>query len=350
MFSKVTQLFYIFTWLPKYERAWLIRDLIAGVTVAAFTVPEAMAFASLAGLPPQHGLYASFAAPLAYFLFGSSRFISIGPTSAVSVTVGAGLAAVAINQGEVEAAVLLALLSALFFLLAWVFHLEFLANFISESVLAGFTTGAAFFIAATQLGAFTGLHSDTNQFFDSIAHLVQNLADISLLPVALGIAALLILLAGEHFIPRFPFPLLVVLIATAASWLVSLEALGVEIVGEIPQGLPGIVLPEFDFGQIRELLPIAMGRVFVDLLAGCRCGQVFRKKHNEHIDARRELLGLGAANVTRRFKPGLSGWREYVAFGGQRAKPGQVAHGRGFCRPADRGRYSLVDRFLPIPT
>jgi sulfate permease, SulP family len=116
MLFKLRQFFYIFTWLPGYRPSWLVRDVIAGLTVAAFTVPEAMAFASLAGLPPQHGLYASFLGPLAYFLFGSSRFISIGPTSAVSVTVGAALAGMAASQYDrIETAALLALMSALSF-------------------------------------------------------------------------------------------------------------------------------------------------------------------------------------------------------------------------------------------
>jgi sulfate permease, SulP family len=304
--SKLNKILNIMNWLPEYQGAWLSRDLIAGLTVAAFTVPEAMAFASLAGLPPQHGLYASFLAPLAYFLFGSSRFISVGPTSAVSVTVGAGLAGLALSQGDrVEAAVLLALMSAAFFFIAWIFHLDFLANFISESVLAGFTTGAAFFIAATQLGAFTGLHIDSNQFFESILNLLQNLDQVHLLSVIIGLAALLFLLAGDHFFPRFPFPLLVVVIATGASWLAGFDGRGVEIVGEIPQGLPAISLPGINLEKLRELLPLALGVFLLTYLQATGVVKTFAKKHNEEVDTRRELLGLGASNLVVAFGHGF---------------------------------------------
>jgi sulfate permease, SulP family len=298
MISRFQDVFHITNWLSNYQPAWFIRDVIAGVTVAAFTVPEAMAFASLAGLPPQHGLYASFLAPLAYVLFGSSRFISIGPTSAVSVTVGAGLGALALSpERYIEIAALTAIMSAVFFLIAWFLHLDFLANFISESVLTGFTTGAAFFIAATQLGAFTGVHNGSSQFFDSIAHLVQNLDEISLLSLAIGTTALVILLTGAHFYPGFPFPLVVVLVATGASWWVGLGDHGVEIVGEIPRGLPGFSIPAFNLGQIRDLLPVALGVFLLTYLQAVGVVKSLAKKHNEHSDARRELLGLGAANI-----------------------------------------------------
>jgi sulfate permease, SulP family len=298
MLFKLRQFFYIFTWLPGYRPSWLVRDVIAGLTVAAFTVPEAMAFASLAGLPPQHGLYASFLGPLAYFLFGSSRFISIGPTSAVSVTVGAALAGMAVSQyGRIETAALLALMSALFFLIAWVFHLDFLGNFISESVLAGFTTGAAFFIAATQLGAFTGVDIESSQFFLSIYSLLQNLQEVNFFSIAIGVAALLILFAGQHFYPAVPSPLLVVLLATVVSAWLGLGERGIEIVGDIPEGLPGIALPPFDLQHMRELVPAALGVFLLTYLQAIGVVKSFARKHNEHIDARRELLGLGAANA-----------------------------------------------------
>jgi sulfate permease, SulP family len=198
---KLQHIFSIQKWISNYQREWFTRDLIAGVTVAAFTVPEAMAFASLAGLPPQHGLYASFVAPLAYVLFGSSRFISVGPTSAVSVTVGTGLGTLALSpENYAEIAALTAFMSAVFFIIAWTLRMDFLANFISESVLVGFTTGAAFFIAATQLGAFTGIESENNQFFASVVHLVRNLDEIHLLSLGIGLAALIILLVRRSFL------------------------------------------------------------------------------------------------------------------------------------------------------
>src|SRR5438067_8902609 len=200
-------------WLPRYQPAWLGFDLVAGVTLAAYAVPVSLAYAGLAGLPPQRGLYCYLLAGLGYAIFGSSRHLAIGPTSAISLVLGVTLAGLAVGDPARQAALasLTALIVAGVFALAWLLRLSVLVNFISESVLTGFKAGAALVIASTQLPKLFGVKGGGDNFFERVGLLVGQVPDTNWLTLAMGAGALLVLLLGEKALPGRPVALGVVL-------------------------------------------------------------------------------------------------------------------------------------------
>src|SRR5262249_50254854 len=206
-------------WLPHYEPAWLRFDLVAGATLPAYAVPVSLAYAGLAGLPPQTGLYCYLLAGLGYALFGSSRHLAVGPTSAISLLLGVTLAGLAGGDAARQAALasLTALIGAGVFALAWLLRLSVLVSFISESILAGFQAGAALVIASTQLPKLFGVRGSGDDFFERVGQFVQQVPDTNLLTLVIGGAAILALLLGEKFLPGRPVALGVVLLALAVA-------------------------------------------------------------------------------------------------------------------------------------
>lgn len=290
----------IIQWLPAYNTAWLGPELLAAVTLAAFAIPEGMAYASLAGLAPQVGLYAGLLAPLAYVLFGTSRQLSIGPTSALSILVAAGLAGLAIETDPARyatLAALLALLVGVIAIAAWVFRLGFLVNFISESVLTGFSAGAAIYIASTQLGKLLGIHGASGEFFERIAYLTARLGETHLPSLLLGLAGIAVLLLAEEHFPKLPVALVVVLLSIALISFTGLGSLGIEITGEIPRGLPAFALPSATLPDVTALLPGALAVFLLAYVESMSMVRTFAKKHSYPIDANQELLALGASNL-----------------------------------------------------
>lgn len=286
-------------WLPAYERAWLRPDVMAGLTLAAFTVPEAIAYAELAGLPPQTGLYASIAPPLLYMVFGTSRQLVVGPTSAVSVLIASGLAALSISSPEHYAALAAAtaILVGVIALVSYSLRLGFLVNFISESVLVGFATGAGLYIASTQLGKMFGITGSNGQFFERMWYLVLNLGDANVFALGFGLAGILILLGGEHYYRRIPWALVVVLGATGLMGVTDLAKRGVHIIGEIPTGMPGFSIPHLAFSDVPDLLRTAIGAFVLAYLEGMSMARTFATKHRYRLDANQELLALGVASL-----------------------------------------------------
>src|SRR4051794_27662401 len=220
-------------WLPQYQPAWLRGDVVAGATLAAYAVPVSLAYAGLAGLPPQTGLYCYLVAGLGYAVFGSSRHLAVGPTSAISLLLGVTLAALAGGDAARQAALasLTALIVAGVFALAWLLRLSVLVNFISESILTGFKAGAALVIAATQLPKLVGVAGGGEDFFHRVGQLIQQLPDANLWTLTVGVAALAALAAGDRFLPGRPVALGVVLFALVAASLSPLEQHGVKVVG-----------------------------------------------------------------------------------------------------------------------
>jgi high affinity sulfate transporter 1 len=286
-------------WLPAYDRAWLTPDVLAAVTVAAFTVPESMAYASLAGLPPQAGLYASLAAPLLYALFGTSRQLAIGPTSAVAILVASTIGGLAGGDAARYAglAALMAMLVGLISLLAWLLRLGFLVNFISESVLTGFSCGAALYIASTQLGKLFGIEGDEGGFFDRVFYIASHLGETNLASLAVGLGGLVVLVVGERFSRRLPWSLIVVVVSIVLVSVSGLAARGVAITGEIPRGLPVPAIPSFGAGDVQELLPGALAVFLLAYVEGMGVVRTFAKRHDYRSDADQELLALGASNL-----------------------------------------------------
>src|SRR5262245_52817448 len=227
-------------WLPSYDRARLRDDFLAGVTLAAYAIPVSLAYAALAGLPPQMGLYCYPLGGLGYALLGSSRHLAIGPTSAISLLLGVSL--VDLSGGDIQRqaalASLTALLMAAVYIIAWLLRLSVLVNFISESILAGFKAGAALVIASTQLPKLFGVPGGGDDFFDCLWLLFQQLGSTNFCAFAIGLIALALLLCGEKLLPGRPVALAVVLLSILAVAIGGLEQYGLKIVGHIPAGLP----------------------------------------------------------------------------------------------------------------
>jgi high affinity sulfate transporter 1 len=286
-------------WLLHYQREWLAHDVVAGVTLAAYGIPVSLAYASLAGVPPQYGIYCYLAGGLAYALFGSSRQIAIGPTSAISMLVGVTIAGMA--QGDpgrwASIAALTALLIAAMCVLAWLFRLSSLVNFISETILLGFKAGAALTIALTQLPKLFGVKGGGEFFFERIAILAQQLPLTNLAVFGFGVAAIAVLLLGEKFLPGRPVALLVVVASIMLLSLTPLGGLGFKVVGALPQGLPEMHWPGLRPRDVDGVVPLAFACLLLSYVESVSAARALAQAHGDEIDARQELLGLGAANL-----------------------------------------------------
>ncbi len=286
-------------WLTTYQAGWLPRDAVAGVTLAAYGIPVSLAYASLAGLPPQYGVYGYLVGGLAYALFGSSRQLAIGPTSAISLLVGVTVAEmVAGNPGRfAEVTALTALVTAMMFVLAWVLRLSSLVNFISETILLGFKAGAAFTIATTQLPKLFGVKGGGEGFFERLAILWSQLPSTNLTVLGFGVAAIVVLLLGEKFLPGRPVALLVVAISIVLLSVTSLGELGFKVVGALPKGLPHFEPPGLRPREVDGLIPLAFACLLLSYVESVSAARALAQAHRQEIDPRQELLGLGAANL-----------------------------------------------------
>jgi high affinity sulfate transporter 1 len=293
-------------WLPSYQAGWLARDAVAGVTLAAYAIPVALAYATLAGLPPQYGIYCYLAGGLLYALFGSSRQLAVGPTSAISMLVGATIAGMAAGDPArwADIAALTALVMAGMSVLAWALRLSSLVDFISETILLGFKAGAALTIAMTQLPKLFGVKGGGEHFFERIAILAGQLPDTNVAVLAFGLVALGLLLAGEKLAPGRPVALAVVALSIVALSVTSLAEFGFSIVGELPRGLPDFRAPGLRLRDVDGVLPLAFACLLLAYVEGVSAARTLAQKNGYAIDARQELLGLGAANLATAFSQG----------------------------------------------
>jgi sulfate permease, SulP family len=286
-------------WLPRYQARWLKNDAVAGVTLAAYGIPVSLAYASLAGLPPQYGIYGYLAGGLAYALLGSSRQLAIGPTSSISMLVGATVAGMAAGDPArwADIAALTALVIAAMCLLAWLLRLSSIVNFISETILLGFKAGAALTIAMTQLPKLFGVKGGGEGFFERVGILWTQLPDTNLAVLGFGVAALAVLLLGERFLPGRPIALLVVAASIVVLSVTSLGDLGFQVVGALPQGLPGFHLPGLRVRDVDGVIPLAFACMLLAYVESVSAARALAQAHREEVDPRQELLGLGAANL-----------------------------------------------------
>ena len=286
-------------WLAAYRPQWLAHDAIAGVTLAAYGIPVSLAYASLAGLPPQYGIYCYLVGGLFYALFGSSRQLAIGPTSAISMLVGVTIAGMA--EGDparwADIAALTALVMGIMCVLAWLLRLSSLVNFISETILLGFKAGAAFTIAMTQLPKLFGVKGGGEGFFERIVILWGQLPDTNPAVLGFGLVALAVLLLGEKLLPGRPVALFVVVASIVALSVTPLADGGFSSVGALPQGLPDFLLPELRARDVDGVIPLAFACLLLAYVESVSAARALAQSHAYEIDARQELLGLGAANL-----------------------------------------------------
>jgi len=290
-------------WLAAYRAQWLRHDVIAGVTLAAYGIPVSLAYASLAGLPPQYGIYCYLVGGLFYAVFGSSRQLAIGPTSAISMLVGVTVAGMAAGDAGrwADIAALTALVIAAMCALAWLLRLSSLVNFTSETILLGFKAGAALTIAMTQLPKLFGVKGGGEGFFERAVILGGQLPETNLAVLAFGLVALVVLLLGEKFLPGRPVALLVVVLSIVALSVTPLADLGFKVVGTLPKGLPDFHVPGLRLRDVDGVIPLAFACMLLAYVESVSAARALAQAHGDEIDPRQELLGLGAANLGAAF-------------------------------------------------
>lgn len=305
----------ILDWGRQYSRATLASDLVAAVIVTIMLIPQSLAYALLAGLPPEAGLYASILPLLLYTLFGSSRVLAVGPVAVVSLMTAAtiGQLAEAGTAGYATAALTLAFLSGAILLLMGALRLGFLANFLSHPVVAGFISASGLLIAASQIGPLTGLKAEGQTLAEQLASLAGQIAQINLPTLAIGAASLGFLFWVRRGLkpllrrmglgPRLADllaktgPVLAILGTSLAVWSLDLAAQGVAVVGAVPQSLPPFTLPSFDVALLQDLLLPAALIALIGFVESVSVGQTLAAKRRQRIDPDQELVALGAANL-----------------------------------------------------
>lgn len=286
-------------WLNKYQRDWLRGDVIAGVTLAAYLLPAAIGDASLAGLPPEAGLYACLFSGLTFWLFCSSRHTAIAVTSAISLLLGSTLGEMA-NGDAARFGVLAsgtAILVALIAFLSWIVRAGAIVSFISESVMVGFKCGVALFLASSQLPKLFGFHGSHGDFWENSAYFLKHLNETNFTSLMVGGAALSLLILGKIYLKQKPVALFVVVGSIILSSLLSLEAHGVKLLGEVPQGLPALGLPAVKWSELNELLPLAFACFMLGAVETAAIGRMFTAKHGGRFDANQEFMALAVANL-----------------------------------------------------
>jgi sulfate permease, SulP family len=286
-------------WLTQYRIAWLSHDVVAGVTLAAYGIPVSLAYAGLAGLPPQVGVYGYLLGGLGYALFGSSRQLAIGPTSAISLMIAGTVGAMADGDAQryVQIASLTAFTVAALCLFAWALRLSALVKLISDSILVGFKAGAGLTIIMTQLPSLFGLASGGHNFFERAIVFAGQLGQAHYLALAVGIIAIVLLVLGERLLPGKPVALAVVALFIVAASVLGLPALGLAITGRIPAGLPSLEGPALRLRDVEGIIPLAAGCLLLAYIESVSAARAFAAKHGYALDPRQELLGIGAANL-----------------------------------------------------
>lgn len=290
----------VLRWVPGYSRADLRPDTVAGITVAALLVPQGMAYALLAGLPPEVGLYAATAPLVAYAVFGTSRQLAVGPVAVVSLLTASALGNVyeSGSAGYLEAAALLALMVGVASVAAGVARLGFLTNLLSHSVLVGYTAAAAVIIATSQVKTLLGISIPrSDDWHQTVVDLARNVGDVHWATFALGAGTIAALLLMRRRAWPVPGPLVVVVAGTLLVALAGLDERGVAVVGTIPNDVPAFRMPGFDAGLLGDLAPTALIITFVGFMESIAVAKVYARRNRYDVDPNQELVGLGAANV-----------------------------------------------------
>jgi high affinity sulfate transporter 1 len=286
-------------WLVGYRVAWLRGDVVAGVTVAAYAIPVSLAYAVLAGLPPQVGVYGYLLGGLGYALLGSSRQLAIGPTSAISLMIAGTVGAMADGDAQryAQIASLTGFTVAALCLIAWVLRLSELVKLISDSILVGFKAGAGLTIAMTQLPNLIGTVGGGHNFFERAVLFAGQLGQTHYLVLAVGVTSIILLVLGERWLPGKPVALGVVTLSIVAASMFGLSALGVPTTGKIPAGLPTLEGPALRLADVEGIVPLAAGCLLLAYIESVSAARAFAAKHGYALDPRQELLGIGAANL-----------------------------------------------------
>ncbi len=288
------------SWLKSYKKTFLKYDILAGIIVAVMLIPQSMAYAMIAGLPPVVGIYASTIPLLLYALFGSSRHLVVGPVAIVSLLVMAACSEHAEpgTHEYIQIVALLTLLVGIFQVVLRFLRAGFLVNFVSSAVMSGFISAAAIIIMLTQVGHLLGLElAGGHSTITLIGEVFWEIGETHLPTAAVGVGSAGILYIAKKKWPHAPLALIVVILATLLVYVLRLDELGVSTVGEVPGGLPGFSVPVLDISMAVQLFPAAMVILFVGCMESIGIAQWTAIREKERIDPNRELAGLGAANI-----------------------------------------------------
>lgn len=287
-------------WLPGYQRRDLTGDLTAGLTVGAMLIPQGMAYALLAGMPPQTGLYAATVPLVLYAVFGTSRQLAVGPVAIMSLLTASAIAPLA-EEGTaqyVELAALLALMVAGVHFLLGALRAGWVVNLLSHPVLVGYTAAAALIIGFSQVKHLLGVSIPSSEsFLETLTELGKAVGDTSLVTLALSLGTVALLVGLKRWRKTFPAALAAVVLTTLAVEVLSLDQHGVKVIGEIPSDLPAFALPTFDGSAMGSLLPAALVITLAGFMESIAIAKVFARKNRYEVEPNQELVGLGAANA-----------------------------------------------------
>lgn len=297
----IQRLFPFTQWLFNYKKEHLGGDVFAGLTVGIMLIPQGMAYALIAGLPPVYGLYASIVPQIIYALLGTSRQLSVGPVAMDSLLVAAGVSVLAVEGTDsyIAFAILLAFFMGIFQLLLGVFRLGFITNLLSKPVISGFTSAAALIIGLNQLKYLLGIELiRSNRIYEIVLNAFQNINSIHLITMILGIGGIILIKSVKHFNKKIPGSLLAVIIGIVIVYFFQLDQNGVRIVKEIPEGLPAFQLPNLSMDKITQLIPLALTISLVAYMEAFSVAKAIESKRRDYkVLPNQELIALGAANL-----------------------------------------------------
>jgi SulP family sulfate permease len=302
--EKLAQVITAANWLPDYDTTKLKGDMFAGLTVGVMLIPQSMAYALLAGVPAIYGLYASLIPLFIYPLLGTSKHLAVGTVALDMLIVAAGVGAIASVGTEhyLELAILLAVMTGVIEIAMGVFRLGFMVNFLSRPVIAGFMTAAPLIIACSQIDNLLGLDLvQAQHFYVLLYDAAIKIENVHLLTLGIGVVSMAILYGLQEWKPQIPASLVIVVLGVGSSWIFDLQSMGVDIVGEIPAGLPSPMLPTVSLDSVQALLPTAITLALVQFMSIMSLGKVFAAKHGYSVGANKELIAIGSANLLGSF-------------------------------------------------
>lgn len=297
--------FPILDWLPNYQRSWLSGDLFAGLTVGVMLIPQGMAYALIAGLPPVYGLYASVVPQVIYAIFGTSRQLSVAPVAMDSLLVATGVSVLATEGSEayVTYAIMLAFLMGATQLFLGLIRMGFITNLLARPVISGFTSAAALIIGLNQLKYLIGVDIEkSNQVINILINAVQSIEFTHLPTLFLGLTGIVLIKALKKYAPKVPGSLMAVVLGILVVSLLGLDEKGVSIVREVPSGLPSMLIPELSMETITKLLPLSLTIAVVAFMEAFSVAKAIESKRRDYkVLPNQELIGLGAANLVGAF-------------------------------------------------
>lgn len=298
--SSITKFIPILDWIKSYDSEDAKGDLNAGITVGIMLIPQGMAYAMLAGLPPIYGLYASIVPLILYAIFGTSRQLAVGPVAMVSLLVLAGVGEIAEVGSDrfIQLAIMTAMGVGLFQFFMGVFRMGFLVNFLSHPVLSGFTSAAALIIGGSQVKSLLGIDIPrTNYVHEIVINTFNKISEIEPFTALIGIGSIAIIILLRKWKRTFPSALVVVGVGTLVTYFFGLNEMGVAIVGQVPEGLPSFQMTSFNWTDLEAIFPTVLVISLVGYMESIAVAKAIANKHGYKVDPNQELIGLGAANI-----------------------------------------------------